>query len=167
MERERGQTRPLMPNITFPVHPHVPTILSENTTTIHLLIYNYVLTTKLIFMRLKDQTTTYSNLNPTLPHPQQQVVWAECQGWKLVLWKLVHPLAVPNGFGLHMSQLVLPCIMPVDYPAARSNTVKVQNQAFLISYSPNKGREGSIHANPPHPGKPARCESQTAGWADF
>ena len=79
----------------------------------------------------------------------------------------MHPLAVPNDFGLHMSQLVLTCIMPVDYPAARSNTVKVQNQAFLISYSPNKGREGSIHANPPHPGKPARRESQTAGWADF
>ena len=56
----------------------MPTILSENTKTIHLLIYNYVLTTKLIFLRLKDQTTAYSNLNPTLPHPQQQVVWAEC-----------------------------------------------------------------------------------------
>lgn len=57
--------------------------------------------------------------------------------------------------------------MPVDYSAARSNTVKVQNQAFLISLLPNKGGEGNIHANPPHPGKPARGESQTAGWADF
>ena len=79
----------------------------------------------------------------------------------------MHPLAMPNGFGLHTSQLVLTCIMPVDYSAARSNTVKVQNQAFLIPHLPNTGGEGSIHANPPHPGKPARGESQTAGWADF
>lgn len=85
----------------------------------------------------------------------------------LVLRELVYPMAVPNGFGLHMSQLALTCIVPVDYSAARSNTVKVQNQAFLISHLPNKGGEGNIHANPPHPGKPARGESQTAGWADF
>lgn len=48
-------------------------------------------------------------------------------------WELVHPLAVPNGSGLHMSQLVLTCIMPVNYTAARSDTDKVQNQALLIS----------------------------------
>lgn len=85
----------------------------------------------------------------------------------LVLRELVYSMAVPNGFGLHMSQLALTCIVPVDYSAARSNTVKVQNQAFLISHLPNKGGEGNIHVNPPHPGKPTRGESQTAGWADF
>ena len=106
---------------------------------------------------------------PPAPTPSNRLFGqsASCQGWKLVLWELVHPLAMPNGFGLHTSQLVLTCIMPVDYSAARSNTVKVQNQAFLIPHLPNKGGEGSIHANPPHPGKPARGESQTAGWADF
>lgn len=111
MEGEGRQTKAQMSNLALSIHTHVLTILPMSSGTIHRWLTNYIHVTKLISRRLKDQLTTYSNLDKaTLPFP--------------------NPRPPPEEKDGSMA-CFLSGARTTDSTAARTDLVKDENQAPL------------------------------------